>query len=112
MRRLNAIYRIVQQDRDHYDDILADLDATMVDRYFCNFSLFQSLPDSWAIDQLFPDHAGASAERGADAARDAPGHHLRLGREDRPLRRRQGWQSVRSSCTSGVTASHTCLASS
>ena len=26
----------------------------MVDRYFCNFSLFQSLPDSWAIDQLFP----------------------------------------------------------
>ena len=50
----NAIFRIVQQDRDHYDDILADLDATMVDRYFCNFSLFQSLPDSWAIDQLFP----------------------------------------------------------
>jgi len=51
---MNAIYRIVQQDRDHYEDILADLDATMVDRYFCNFSLFQSLPDSWAIDQLFP----------------------------------------------------------
>ena len=51
---MNAIFRIVQQDRDHYDDILADLDATMVDRYFCNFSLFQSLPDSWAIDQLFP----------------------------------------------------------
>src|SRR5205085_4471399 len=22
--------------------------------YFCNFSVFQSLPDSWAIDQLFP----------------------------------------------------------
>ena len=27
---------------------------SLVDRYFCNFSLFQSLPDSWAIDQLFP----------------------------------------------------------
>ena len=26
----------------------------LTDRYFCNFSLFQSLPDSWAIDQLFP----------------------------------------------------------
>jgi arginine decarboxylase len=26
----------------------------LIDRYFCNFSLFQSLPDSWAIDQLFP----------------------------------------------------------
>src|SRR4051812_29170433 len=51
---MNVIFRIVQQDRDHYEDILADLDATMVDRYFCNFSLFQSLPDSWAIDQLFP----------------------------------------------------------
>ena len=51
---MNAIFRIVQLDRDEYEDILADLDATMVDRYFCNFSLFQSLPDSWAIDQLFP----------------------------------------------------------
>src|SRR5882672_7045698 len=51
---MNAIFRIVNKNRDEYDDILADLDATMVDRYFCNFSLFQSLPDSWAIDQLFP----------------------------------------------------------
>jgi arginine decarboxylase len=30
------------------------LEATLVDRYFCNFSVFQSLPDNWAIDQLFP----------------------------------------------------------
>jgi arginine decarboxylase len=51
---MNAIFTIVNKDRDKYEDILADLDATMVDRYFCNFSLFQSLPDSWAIDQLFP----------------------------------------------------------
>jgi arginine decarboxylase len=51
---MNAIFRIVQLDREEYEDIIADLDATMVDRYFCNFSLFQSLPDSWAIDQLFP----------------------------------------------------------
>jgi arginine decarboxylase len=51
---MNAIFRIVNKDREQYEDILADLDATMVDRYFCNFSLFQSLPDSWAIDQLFP----------------------------------------------------------
>jgi len=33
---------------------LADLEAMLSDTYFCNFSLFQSLPDSWAIDQLFP----------------------------------------------------------
>lgn len=26
----------------------------LLDKYFCNFSLFQSLPDSWAIDQMFP----------------------------------------------------------
>jgi arginine decarboxylase len=51
---VNAIFAIVNNDRDEYEDILADIDATMVDRYFCNFSLFQSLPDSWAIDQLFP----------------------------------------------------------
>ena len=30
------------------------LDKLLADKYFCNFSLFQSLPDSWAIDQLFP----------------------------------------------------------
>ena len=51
---INAIARVVVKDRDEYEDIIADLDAVLVDRYFCNFSLFQSLPDSWAIDQLFP----------------------------------------------------------
>jgi len=30
------------------------LERTLSDTYFCNFSMFQSLPDSWAIDQLFP----------------------------------------------------------
>lgn len=30
------------------------LEATLSDTYFCNFSLFQSMPDSWAIDHLFP----------------------------------------------------------
>lgn len=33
---------------------LRQLDKLMADKYFCNFSLFQSLPDSWGIDQLFP----------------------------------------------------------
>src|SRR5262252_9738293 len=50
----NVLARFVQRSRDEFEDISADLDATLVDRYFCNFSLFQSLPDSWAIDQLFP----------------------------------------------------------
>ncbi len=30
------------------------LPKLLADKYFCNFSLFQSLPDSWAIDQIFP----------------------------------------------------------
>ena len=30
------------------------LHRTLSDTYFCNFSMFQSLPDSWAVDQLFP----------------------------------------------------------
>ncbi len=51
---MNASYRICKADADTYEDILPELEAALVDRYFCNFSLFQSLPDSWAIDQLFP----------------------------------------------------------
>ena len=31
-----------------------DIESILSDIYFCNFSVFQSLPDSWAIDQLFP----------------------------------------------------------
>ena len=41
----------------HMDDVPEDLqglDDAMADTYFCNFSLFQSCPDSWAIKQLFP----------------------------------------------------------
>ena len=33
---------------------LQNLDEQLADTYFCNFSLFQSIPDSWAIDQIFP----------------------------------------------------------
>jgi arginine decarboxylase len=51
---MNMIARVVNGDRDEFEEILKELDATLVDRYFCNFSLFQSLPDNWAIDQLFP----------------------------------------------------------
>jgi arginine decarboxylase len=51
---LHSLARVIQNNRDEYADIIAELDASLVERYFCNFSLFQSLPDSWAIDQLFP----------------------------------------------------------
>ncbi|WP_299577961.1 biosynthetic arginine decarboxylase [uncultured Sunxiuqinia sp.] len=38
----------------HVPHELHQLDKLLADKYFCNFSLFQSLPDSWAIDQIFP----------------------------------------------------------
>ena len=38
----------------HVPDELRSLPKLLSDKYFCNFSLFQSLPDSWAMDQIFP----------------------------------------------------------
>ncbi|MBK5968082.1 MULTISPECIES: biosynthetic arginine decarboxylase [Thiorhodovibrio] len=35
-------------------ELLDALNAALADKVFCNFSLFQSLPDIWAIDQIFP----------------------------------------------------------
>jgi len=45
--------RLVRQ-LDYVPEDLQGLDALLSDTYFCNFSLFQSMPDSWAIRQLFP----------------------------------------------------------
>lgn len=33
---------------------LEKVNKLLADKYFCNFSLFQSMPDTWAIDQVFP----------------------------------------------------------
>jgi arginine decarboxylase len=51
-----ACQRILECCRriDDTPEELAGLADDLCDIYFCNFSLFQSLPDSWAIDQLFP----------------------------------------------------------
>jgi len=38
----------------HQPEEYRPLSKMLADKYFCNFSLFQSLPDSWAIDQIFP----------------------------------------------------------
>src|SRR5687768_7280536 len=47
------LQKIVQTLGEVPED-LQHLDEQMSDTYFCNFSLFQSIPDSWAIKQLFP----------------------------------------------------------
>ncbi len=42
------------KDLDYFPEELEGLDGMLSDTYFCNFSLFQSMPDSWAVKQLFP----------------------------------------------------------
>ena len=44
----------VLKEIDYVGDDFESLEAQLSDTYFCNFSLFQSMPDSWAIHQLFP----------------------------------------------------------
>jgi len=41
-------------DEDELQQLMPGIHAQLADRYFCNFSLFQSLPDAWAIKQVFP----------------------------------------------------------
>jgi arginine decarboxylase len=50
---LTRISKLIDQLEEVPED-LRELSSTLVDFYYGNFSLFQSLPDSWAIDQLFP----------------------------------------------------------
>ncbi|MFM7886932.1 MAG: biosynthetic arginine decarboxylase, partial [Pseudanabaena sp.] len=46
--------RKVTRKLNYVPDDLEDLERLMALTYYCNFSVFQSAPDSWAIDQLFP----------------------------------------------------------
>ncbi|HEX7128876.1 MAG TPA: biosynthetic arginine decarboxylase [Rhodanobacteraceae bacterium] len=45
--------RLKPEERAHRE-VLDQLDAKLVDKVFCNFSVFESIPDVWAIDQVFP----------------------------------------------------------
>jgi arginine decarboxylase len=49
----SKILRIIRR-MEYVPDEFHGLEAMLSDTYFCNFSIFQSMPDSWAIDQLFP----------------------------------------------------------
>jgi arginine decarboxylase len=49
----SKILRIVRK-LDYVPEEFRGLELTLSDTYFCNMSIFQSMPDSWAIDQLFP----------------------------------------------------------
>jgi arginine decarboxylase len=47
------ILKIVREMREVPEEF-EGMERALSDTYFCNFSMFQSLPDIWAIDQLFP----------------------------------------------------------
>ncbi len=52
-----AIIRQISTEKTKLKQVpkdLLEIEATLADIYYCNFSVFQSLPDSWAIDQVFP----------------------------------------------------------
>lgn len=44
----------IAQKTSDSEDIVSELRERLCDTYFCNFSVFQSVPDSWAVGQLFP----------------------------------------------------------
>ncbi|GAV21275.1 arginine decarboxylase [Mariprofundus micogutta] len=51
----HMLIRLMKElDEDEAAELVPGISSQMADRYFCNFSLFQSLPDAWAIDQVFP----------------------------------------------------------
>ena len=56
-------------DNHQEREILHELDEKLADKVFCNFSLFQSVPDIWGIDQIFPimpiHHLGEQPNRRA-----------------------------------------------
>jgi len=49
-----GVQRRLQPAMRAHRELLDELNEKLADKYFCNFSLFQSLPDIWAIDQIFP----------------------------------------------------------
>ena len=54
---LSVLGMMIAEEKEklkHTPKELADIDSTLADIYYGNFSVFQSLPDAWAIDQLFP----------------------------------------------------------
>ena len=46
--------KLLQPSVRNQREIVDELNEKLADKYFCNFSLFQSMPDVWAIDQIFP----------------------------------------------------------
>jgi arginine decarboxylase len=50
----HAVRGLLSSDERSHRDLLDELNERLVDKYFVNFSVFESIPDVWAIDQVFP----------------------------------------------------------
>ena len=50
----HAVKSRLTYDEKSHRDLLDELNERLVDKYFVNFSVFESMPDVWAIDQVFP----------------------------------------------------------
>jgi arginine decarboxylase len=50
----HAVRARLSSDERNHRDLLDELNERLVDKYFVNFSVFESIPDVWAIDQVFP----------------------------------------------------------
>jgi arginine decarboxylase len=50
----HAVRNLLNPDDKTHREVLDELDERLVDKYFVNFSVFESIPDVWAIDQVFP----------------------------------------------------------
>ena len=50
----HAVRARLSYDEKSHRDLLDELNDRLVDKYFVNFSVFESMPDVWAIDQVFP----------------------------------------------------------
>lgn len=48
------IVKFTEKDKLRYKSEYDELIKLTFDRYYCNFSIFQSVPDSWALSQTFP----------------------------------------------------------
>ena len=77
----------IVRELPYVPDELEGLEKQLSDTYYCNFSLFQSMPDHWAVRQLFP----TIPIHRLNTPAPAPGHrgrpHLRQRREDRRVHR-------------------------
>ncbi len=63
---VNAVRSRLKPDERVHRQVLDDLNQTLVDKYFVNFSVFESAPDVWAIDQVFPIVPIAGLDRAPD----------------------------------------------